>query len=710
MRSLQRRASIVPGCLALLLFPAAGANPPAVPATGVGPPAVPAAGVGPPAVPGIEPPPPPREPRVAAASDEAGAARGALALPEGFVAELWAAEPDLANPVAFSIDERGRVYVCEAFRAHKGVGDNVRINDERWLDADLANDTVDERFESMLRLLGDRAAEWVVETDRLRRLVDADGGDRTRLVHVMAGGDSGWRGPVQYLPDRGPFNREQLWRTPFEGQAAWVLPPVGHVGAGPAGFAAYPGTGLTPWFAGRFFLADFRGTAATSLVHTFRIRPRGASFEMADHDETFRHVLATDVEVGPDGALWVSDWVQGWEGEGKGRLWRFLPAARDTARDAVVAEVRGLLGGDWITRDAEALRALLGHADRRVRREAQFELVRRGDGARLAAVARGEAPRLAKVHALEGLGQILRAAARADRTTAEALPAILAATADADADVRTVATRVAGEGADPTAAAAVLERLDDPHPHVRAAAGLALARLAAAGAIAGPPGGAGQPGRAVERVVRRARSGDDVDDPWLRHALVMALAALADGADRACLAADDHPGVRLLACLAMRRARDPAIAAFLRGGDGRLALEAARAIYDLPVPGALGDLAAALDHLDPSGPDGDALARRAIAANERVGTPVAAARLAAFLARAEVPRGARLQAIDVLARWADPPPRDRVWGAWRPIGPRDPAPARLALAAVLDLILDPASPAGADEAVAGGALAAAASL
>ena len=428
------------------------------------------AAAAPPAVLGIEPPPPPREPRVAAASAEPEAAKTSFGLPEGFAAEAWAAEPLLANPVAFSIDEQGKAYVCEAFRAHKGVGDNVRINDDRWLDADLANDTVDERFDSMVRILGDRAKDWVVETDRLRRIVDTDGdgrgdtatvfatgfnrlidghgagvlahhgdvfyaciphlwrfrdadgdgvadeklplhvgfgvrtaiqghdlhgltlgpdgrlwfsigdrgyrveheggvasdpesgavfrcepdgsglevvatglrnpqelafddlghcftcdnntdgGDRTRLVHVVPGGDSGWRGPVQYLPDRGPFNREQLWRTAFDGQPAWILPPVGHVGAGPAGFAAYPGTGLTPWFDGRFFLADFRGAATTSLVHTFRVRPLGASFELVDADETFRHILATDVEMGPDGALWVSDWVQGWEGEGIGGL------------------------------------------------------------------------------------------------------------------------------------------------------------------------------------------------------------------------------------------------------------------------------------------------------------------------------------------------------------------------------------------------------
>jgi len=780
-----------------------------------------------PPVPGIEPPPPPREPRVAAASDEAGAAASTFGLPAGFAAEAWAAEPLLANPVAFSIDEQGRVYVCEAFRAHKGVGDNVRIADERWLDADLANDTVDERFASMVAFLGEKAKDWVVETDRLRRVVDADGdgrgdtatvfatgfnrlveghaagvlarrgdvflacipnlwrfhddgagvgrdavvlhtgygvrtaiqghdlhgltlgpdgriwfsigdrgysvehagkrladpesgavfrcepdgsglevvatglrnpqelafddlgncftcdnntdgGDRTRLVYVMPGGDSGWRGPVQYLPDRGPFNRELLWRTPFDGQPAWVLPPVGHVGAGPAGFAAHPGTGLTPWFEGRFFLADFRGAAATSLVHTFRIRPRGAAFEMADHDETFRHVLATDVEVGPDGALWVSDWVQGWEGEGKGRLWRFFPTDPDPSRDAVVAEVRTLLGGDWSALAVERLRALLGHADRRVRREAQFELVRRGAAETLRAVASGDAPRLAKIHALEGLGQVRRRSGDDGPTRA----AVEAAMTDADPGVRTVAARVAGDVPAPALSRRLLPLLDDREPHVRAAAALSIARQGAAGAL---PDDLRR--EAVAGIVRRVRVERDADDAHLRHALVMALAASATPAERAALAADADGTVRLLAVLAMRRTRDPALGRALGDPDRSVVLEAARAIYDLPVPEALDSLARRLSDGPREGPDGDAFLRRAIAANERVGTAEAARRLAEIVTAPAVPVALRLQAIDVLGSWASPPPRDRVWGAWRPIAARDPEPARGALAAALPTIL-----------------------
>ena len=821
------------------------------------------AAAAPPAVLGIEPPPPPREPRVAAASAEPEAAKTSFGLPEGFAAEAWAAEPLLANPVAFSIDEQGKAYVCEAFRAHKGVGDNVRINDDRWLDADLANDTVDERFASMVRILGEKAKDWVVETDRLRRVVDTDGdgrgdtatvfatgfnrlidghgagvlarrgdvfyaciphlwrfrdadgdgvadeklplhvgygvrtaiqghdlhgltlgpdgrlwfsigdrgyhveheggvasdpesgavfrcepdgsnlevvatglrnpqelafddlghcftcdnntdgGDRTRLVHVVPGGDSGWRGPVQYLPDRGPFNREQLWRTAFVGQPAWILPPVGHVGAGPAGFAAYPGTGLTPWFDGRFFLADFRGAAATSLVHTFRVRPLGASFELVDADETFRHILATDVEMGPDGSLWVSDWVQGWEGDGKGRLWRFfptgLPADEAEERRRIVEEVRSLLAGDWTALDVDRLVALLSHADRRIRREAQFELARRDDAAAFIRLADDTSrPMLARVHAIQGLEQVVRWRRRHAPGPAFLLALRLGdvlsrCLSDEAWEIRMVATRALGDLHNSRAVEPVLRALADPHSHVRAAAGIALARLGRV-ETRGSDYDAVLP--AIVAAIRAEGARTPLGDPHARHPLVMALVANTLPDDLARLVADPDPAVRLSACLAMRRTRDTSIAICLDDTDPRIVLEAARAAYDVPIERARSALAGRLLEGPVTGPDGDAFTRRAIAACERLGSEADADRLAAFVTRADAPTPLRLQALAVLGDWAVPPPRDRVWGAWRPIAPRDPALARAALERALPSIL--ASSAG--EAVQAEALKTAAEL
>ena len=37
-------------------------------------------------------------------------------VPEGFKSELFAAEPQLKNPVSFCFDEQGRIFVAETFR------------------------------------------------------------------------------------------------------------------------------------------------------------------------------------------------------------------------------------------------------------------------------------------------------------------------------------------------------------------------------------------------------------------------------------------------------------------------------------------------------------------------------------------------------------------------------------------------------------------
>ncbi|MEX0670485.1 MAG: PVC-type heme-binding CxxCH protein [Pirellulales bacterium] len=761
--------------------------------------------------------PPPREPQVAGASDEPQQAAAAFALPAGLAAELFAAEPQVANPAVLSTDNAGRVYVGEVFRARRGVTDN-RQHDDAWLDADLASRTVADRLAYHRRLLGPRADDWSVESDRIRELIDTDGdgradrstvfaagfnglaqglgagvlarrgdvfyacipdlwrlrdtnadgvadertalvhgfgvrtaffghdlhglvlgpdgrlyftvgdrgyhvehegrihadaesgavfrcetdgssfevvatglrnpqelafddlgnlftvdnnsdsGDRARLVQIVPGGDSGWRMSGQHRGDRGPFGRERHWELPHHGQPAWIVPPLAHVGVGPAGFAFDPGTGLTPHFRGRFLLADFRGAAVGSGVRTFRVRPAGGSFGLADEELSIGNVLATDLEVGPDGALWVSDWVEGWVGSGKGRLWRFVPQG-DAAAEPIIGEVRELLAGDWAAVPDGRLVALLGHADRRIRLESQWELARRGAVVLLCdAVADTTASLLARVHAIQGLGQVAR------RTPDAAIGAEIVATlADPAWELRLVAARTLGELGAASAAPALLDRLADDHAHVRAATAIALGRI----------GPAADATAALVAAVRREAAREGGFDPHARHALVMGLAG-ADSADRHALADDADVAVRLVACLAMRRHADPAIAGFLTDPDPRITVEAARAIHDVPIPAANAALAARLLTGPAAGDDGDAFLRRSLAACEREGSPADAARLAEFVSRADATLGRRLEALAILRDWSRPSARDRVLGAWRPFpGQREAKVAQDAVAAVL---------------------------
>jgi len=90
-----------------------------------------------------QPPGPPKSPQEAIA---------AMEVPEGFSVELVAAEPDLVNPVAMTIDEKGRYWVCESLeypRREPGPGrDRVKVLedtdgdgavDKSWVYADGLN-------------------------------------------------------------------------------------------------------------------------------------------------------------------------------------------------------------------------------------------------------------------------------------------------------------------------------------------------------------------------------------------------------------------------------------------------------------------------------------------------------------------------------------------------------------------------------------------
>ena len=91
----------------------------------------------------------PYTPKVLPASSEALLAIRGMPAPPGFRVELFAAEPLLANPVAFCIDGQGRFYVAETFRIHAGV-DDTREN-MYWLDDDLAARTVEDNADSRYR-------------------------------------------------------------------------------------------------------------------------------------------------------------------------------------------------------------------------------------------------------------------------------------------------------------------------------------------------------------------------------------------------------------------------------------------------------------------------------------------------------------------------------------------------------------------------------
>ncbi|WP_435019362.1 PVC-type heme-binding CxxCH protein [Tundrisphaera sp. TA3] len=752
------------------------------------------------------------KPEVAQASEEAGRAISSIRVADGMKIELFAAEPMLANPVAFCIDEKGRFYVAETFRHHAGVTDNR--NHMAWLDTDFANRTVADRVAMYRKFLspedfaayqtehervrliedrdgdgkadfaevfadgfkdaaagigagllarkgdvyytcipdlwllkdtngdgkadvreslhtgygvhvaflghdlhglkfgpdgrlyfsiGDRGAEITARDGRRVSMPDtgavfrcepdgsrlevfafglrnpqelafddmgnlftgdnnSDGGDKARWVHVVQGGDSGWRIGYQnltYPVPRGPWNAEKLWYPRWDGQASYIIPPIANLGDGPSGLARDPGTGLPAKYRNHFFLADFRGSKANSGIRSFANKPNGASFDLVDSEQFIWSVLATDVDFGPDGSVYLTDWINGWNKPNKGRIWKI--SAKDA--DPAAAEVKALMAEGMTARPPADVIKLLGHADQRIRQEAQFELADRmkaGDDALYRSVleAAKSAPSLVgRVHAIWALGQDARREAISPPAKPRPLfPLFSLMLDDTNPEIRAQVARTlldagrAPEGEhDIKRIAEALAKDEDPRVK------FFFARLL------GTTGNAA----AVAPLLGLLRDNAD-KDAYLRHAAVMGLVDLKAAPALAAAAADPSASVRMGVLLAMRRLGLAEIARFLADADPKVATESALAIYDAPIAGAMETLAATPARKEA----GEPMLRRILNAAYRLGRPADAATLAGLANRDDMPKAIRLESLSDLAAWTTPPGRDRVTGLWRPIADR----------------------------------------
>jgi quinoprotein glucose dehydrogenase len=489
---------------------------------------------------------------------------------------------------------------------------------------------------------------------------NGDGGDKARIVYVVEGGDSGWAMPVQTLVGDyllGPWNAEKLWELQHPTQPAWILPPIAHLAVGPSGLAYYPGLGLPERFAGRFFLCDYRYQPSRSLVWSFGVEPAGAGFRMLGEEPFIGQILVTDLVFGYDGRIYAARYNQ------FAATQSLVVLEHAEARsDPRVAETVELARAGLRERSTGEAARLLGHADRRIRQRAQQELVRRGNPQPLAAVAEdGSLALVPRLHALWGLGQLGASALRAAGWND------LAWARDQDAELRAQLAKVAGEAGAGWLAADLIGWLGDPSARVRFFAAQALGKLRVR--------------EAVEPLVALLRGNAD-QDVFLRHAAVFALFRIGDLDAVLAHAGDAERAVRMAVLLVLRRAGDPRIARFLGDADPGLVVEAARAIHDLPIEEALPALAALPLERLPRSDDPEtshALHRRVIDANRLLGSEAAAIALAAHAADETLPEAMRRLALDALAEFVKPAPRDYVWGSWRPQPERDPAVVYAAL-------------------------------
>jgi quinoprotein glucose dehydrogenase len=501
---------------------------------------------------------------------------------------------------------------------------------------------------------------------------DNDGdhpGETERLVYLVDGSDSGWRVNWQFGKYTDPENNdykvwmdEGLYRPRFEGQAAYIVPPLASFHTGPTGLVYNPGTALSERWRNHFFVSAFTGSSATARIHAFSLRPNGAGFELANDTVLLSGLLTVGMQFGPDGALYLADWLEGWATNGAGRIWRL--DAPEAAAAPQRAETRALLAEDFGRRSVGDLQQLLAHPDKRVRLKAQFALVDRSANNALLASARESDQQLARIHALWGIGQLARRNVR----RAEPLTGFLG---DPDAEIRAQAAKLIGDVRYARAADALMPLLRDESARVRFFAAEALGRIGHRAA--------------VEPLIEMLAENDD-RDVYLRHAGSLALARIGDA--EPVLALADHPSraVRIAAVVALRRLQHPGVARFLGDADEYVVTEAARAINDdASIEAALPALARLLEQPRFTN---EPLLRRVINANVRVGTPEAAQRLAVFATRDAAPEPLRVEAVAALGVLPSPSVLDRVDGKYRGPVERDPAIARAALEPVYAALLE----------------------
>lgn len=756
--------------------------------------------------------PEPETPKIAEASRDAQDQIQSFKIPNDFSTHLFAAEPMMANPVAFTVDNQGRVWVCESFRQNRGVTDN-RQHDQVWLERDIAALTVQDRINYHKELLGSKIEEYTRYDDQIRLLEDkdqdgmadtstvyakhfnqledgtaagilvrnnkvymtcvphlwqledtdrdnvadqrkslhygygvrvafrghdshglimgpdgrlyfsigdrgyniefegkkhfdprsgaifrcepdgsnlevfatglrnpqelafdqfgnlftgdnnSDSGDKARWVHIVQDGDTGWRMEYQYLSDRGPFNREKIWHPYHEETPAYIIPPIRNFADGPSGLVYYPGTGMPERFQNTFLLCDFRGGPNNSGVRSLKVEPNGATFRVVEDGQPFWKILATDIAFAPSGGIYLSDWVNGWNGEGKGRIYQIKPNDANVLQAA--AETAILLAQDWPALETTKLQELLGHADYRVRLEAQLELVSREDCIPFAEVIATSDNLLAQLHSLWGMG-ILARHGFFEMEIRDALPSYLSD--KYPVELRTQAARLIADLQVQTAEDVLLEVLQTDNARLKYHVTRALEKIGSQKAFAA--------------YVALLETNQD-QDPMLRHAGVMGLVSTDEPAKIAELSQHSSRSVRIAAVVALRRLQSASIATFLSDTDNGVVLEAARAIHDVPIPAALEALANAEGKITSHPETG----RRILNANFRLGTAQRADLVARVAGDSEIDDALRVIAIGMLADWSTPSARDKVLGFWRPLENRDRNIARQAMLAQLGGIL-----------------------
>lgn len=493
---------------------------------------------------------------------------------------------------------------------------------------------------------------------------DNDGdhaGESERLMHIVEGADIGWRANWQYGKYTDPRNNsynvwmeERFYQPRWDGQAAHILPPIINYHNGPTGMVYNPGTALSRKWLDRFFLVEFVGTPARAHIWSFTLQPEGASFKLKEEVDMVSGILPTGIRFGPDGAMYVADWINGWDTKDYGRIWKIDVASGEDDLKFERKTTEQLIKSDFTKIEISRLADLLSFMDMRVRQKAQFELVRRGENGykALLAIAKSDPNPLGRIHGIWGIGQF---AAR-DISKADPLATFLN---DENDEIVAQSAKILGDVRHNHETIKLIELLKHRSDRVKFFAAQALGRTKAK--------------EAVSDILKMIDANND-EDLYLRHAGVLALARIGAENEAADLATSTERDLKIAGVLTLRRLKSEKIKAFLNDQDEYLITEAARAIHDdQSIPTLLPELAGLLAKTNlKSAP----LLRRAISAAQRVGGEKELDLLISFAKRNDISIPLKTEAIAALGTWAEPSLVDRVDGYYRGPVKRDPLQVR----------------------------------
>ncbi|WP_424001656.1 HEAT repeat domain-containing protein [Maribacter sp. IgM3_T14_3] len=482
---------------------------------------------------------------------------------------------------------------------------------------------------------------------------DNDGdhkGESERLVHIVEGSDAGWRANWQYGKYTDPKNNgynvwmdEKLFIPRWEGQAAYIMPPIQNFHNGPTGMRYNPGTALGKKWMDRFFLVEFVGDPSRSHIWSFDLKPKGASFELNTDESILSGILPTGIDFGPDGALYLADWVNGWGSKNFGRVWK-LDVTEETNNLAQERlKTQELMTHNYEDEKTDSLVSLLSYNDMRIRQKAQFELAKRtfwGYRA-LEKVVQEDENQFARIHAIWGIGQI----AANDKNEAKPLLNLLH---DEDPEIVAQSAKVLGDLRYEKAADSLISLTTHKNDRVKFFAAQALGRM--------------KYEKAIDPLFAMIEANND-QDLYLRHAAVLALSRIGNPEPLLALANSDNRSLRIAAVMVLRKLQEPKISIFLSDKDDYIVTETARAINDdLSIEAALPALASILTNEKFKS---EPLLRRAINAALRVGGDEQLDMLINFAKRRNVSSDLRGEALAALGTWNQPSLLDRVDGRYR---------------------------------------------